>query len=402
MPVASTSSILTDPQVFSALLYQRMKAISPGIEDLELYEFRYALHNLVPGDGGWAGVALDAPEQVEARVNSSQFYSSIQLRPRTDGRIVLDPAIVRLTDMLFVGLVTGVYSTEWILSHFYFDVRGFYFLHRTAYFTQAALARFGGKPYASFAKRQAGLRRCQSIGYGQFREANAELDQVFMESLRTLVAARGAPSLIAIAGPTAAGKTEIVERLREAFGRGGLSVASIEMDNFLTDRDHREANGIHSLGSGAIHYTLFLQALKDARLGRDIAIPRYDFVFATSSHDLNGRLRPGARPIEIAAAPIVLVEGNFPFLAAEAADLITIKVVYLTDDEVRLKRKWRRDIDYRKKYDPTYFRNRFFKDQFLMAQKCYRPQLELCDLAVDTTDAAIWATPETAAILAAD
>ena len=58
-----------------------------------------------------------------------------------------------------------------------------------------------------------------------------------------------------------------------------------------------------------------------------------------------------------------------------------------------------KDIDYRKKYAPTYFRNRYFRGQFLMAQKCYRPQMQVCDLVVDTTGAAIWATPEIAGIL---
>ena len=85
-----------------------------------------------------------------------------------------------------------------------------------------------------------------------------------------------------------------------------------------------------------------------------------------------------------------MVAGYFP---------VGIKVVYLTGDAIRMKRKWRRDIDYRKKYEPTYFRNRYFRGQFLMAQKCYRPQMQVCDLVVDTTGAAIWATPEIAEIL---
>jgi uridine kinase len=96
---------------------------------------------------------------------------------------------------------------------------------------------------------------------------------------------------------------------------------------------------------------------------------------------------------------VICIEGNFPFLIEEVASLIDIKVVYLTDDPIRLKRKWKRDIDYRKKYEPTYFRNRFFKDQFIMAEIAYRPQLELCDLAVDTTGAALWATKESSTIL---
>jgi hypothetical protein len=82
--------------------------------------------------------------------------------------------------------------------------------------------------------------------------------------------------------------------------------------------------------------------------------------------------------------------------------LIGIKVVYLTDDPVRLKRKWKRDIDYRKKYEPTYFRNRYFKDQFIMAEFAYRPQMSMCDIVVDTTGAALWTTPEIAEILDAD
>ena len=76
--------------------------------------------------------------------------------------------------------------------------------------------------------------------------------------------------------------------------------------------------------------------------------------------------------------------------------MIGIKVVYLTDDPIRLKRKWKRDIDYRKKYDPTHFRNRFFKTQFLRAEDVYRPQIEKCDMVVDTTGAALWVTPEIA------
>lgn len=67
-----------------------------------------------------------------------------------------------------------------------------------------------------------------------------------------------------------------------------------------------------------------------------------------------------------------------------------MKVVYLTDDEIRLKRKWKRDMDYRKKYDVTYFLNRYFREQFLMAESAYIPQMEKCDLLVDTTRAEIW------------
>jgi uridine kinase len=398
----STSSEWQRPGAFPGLLFDRMKRINPAIEDLELYEFRYCLDNLNPGIGGWASVALEDPQTIESRVDSSGFYSSIQLKPRVEGAIVLDPRIVELTNMLFVGLVTGRYSEAWVRAHFYFDVRGFYFLHRTVYFTPEVVAHLGGQPLASFEQRQRRFERYQGVSYRDFEEANKQVDGLFIRSVRKLIAARGVPALVAIAGPTAAGKTEIVERLRGVLERDGAAVASIEMDNFLTDREHRERQGIDSLGREAIHFRLFRRALEHIVRRRKIAIPRYDFVCATSSHDLEGRLKTGHAPLEIEPADIVFVEGNFPFLLEEIVPLIGLKAVYLTDDAVRLKRKWKRDIDYRKKYEPTYFRNRFFKDQFLMAEKCYLPQLQVCDLAVDTTGAALWATPQVAGFLQQD
>ena len=390
---------LYNPEIFSEILYEKMKRINIGVDEMELYEFRYALDNLFPKNGGWSSVELDEKEEIEKQINQASFYTSIQLKPRIDDRIVLDEPIVRLTNMLFAGLVTGKYPEEWVKTHFYFDVRGFYFLHRTVYFTEKVLAHFDGKPYKLFEQRQKRFEGRQAVGYKDFKEANAETDELFIEIVKKLIATKGTPILLAIAGPTAAGKTEIVARLRSSFEQAGQKVTSIEMDNFLTDRDYRELKGIHTLGKEAIHFELFKKSLKDITQGKGISIPRYDFVFATSSHDLNGNLKLGGVPIELEPADIIFIEGNFPFLIEEVVHLIGIKVVYLTDDPIRLKRKWKRDIDYRKKYEPTYFRNRFFKDQFLMAQKCYQPQLEVCDIAVDTTGAAVWVTPESLKIL---
>ena len=390
---------LSDPGVFSELLFEKMKLLNPALEDLEPYEFRYCLNNLIPEPGGWASVQLDSWEEIEKKVNDTAFYKTIQIKAKVDDRIILDPKIVNLTNMLFVGMVIGDYPLEWVNEHFYFDLRGFFFLHRTTYFTEKVLTHLGGKPYRQFEQKQKAFEHLQDIGYKAVREANAELDALFIESVKTLIASRGTPILLAIAGPTAAGKTEIVERLREAFELDGKKIAAIEMDNFLTDRDYREAKGIHTQGKQALHFGLLKQSLADITHGKKISIPRYDFIYATSSHDLDGNLKPDGIPIEIEPADIIFIEGNFPFLLEEIAPLIGIKVVYLTDDPVRLKRKWKRDIDYRKKYEPTYFRNRFFKDQFIMAEFAYQPQMAVCDMVVDTTGAALWTTPEIAELL---
>jgi len=291
-------------------------------------------------------------------------------------------------------LVTGDYPSIWVNSHFYFDVRGFYFLHRTQYFTEQVLEHLGHYPFRKFKQKQKIFERFQSVGYRDFKNANRQIDELFIEVVHKLIRMRGTPILLAIAGPTAAGKTEIVERLRISFDQVAQKTTSIEMDNFLTDRGYREEKGIHTLGKAALHFELLKTSLEQICQGHRTTIPRYDFVYATSSHDLQGNLKPGGIPIQIEPADIIFIEGNFPFLLNELLPLIGIKVVYLTDDPIRLKRKWKRDIDYRKKYEPTYFRNRFFKDQFIMAQIAYIPQMQTCDLVVDTTGAALWATPE--------
>lgn len=395
-----TTIDLNDSNAFSEVLFEKMKQINPGISDLELYEFRYGLNDLIP-EKGWGFVKLDPKEEIEKRLNSRAFYDAIQIKPKVADRIVLDEQIIRLAQMLFVGLITGEYEQDWIKMHFYFDIRGFYFLHRTLYFTENVLAHFGGRPFKRFEQKQKHFDRNQALGYKDFKEANADIDALFIECVKRIIAFRGTPILLAIAGPTAAGKTEIVERLRSAFEQAGQQVTSIELDNFLTDREYREAKGIHSEGKRAVHFGLFKQSLEDITLGKKISIPRYDTVYGTSSHDLDGNLKPEGVPIEIEPADIIFIEGNFPFLLEEVVPLIGIKVVYLTDDPVRIKRKWKRDIDYRKKYDPSYLRNRFFKDQFIMAQIAYLPQMEVCDMTVDTTGAALWVTPEISKILMA-
>jgi uridine kinase len=389
------------PENFTPALYEKMQQLSPAVGGLALYEFRYCLENLIP-EVGWHSLELKPADEIERQVNDRAFYDRIQIKPQQGGRIVIDENALHLTRMLLVGLVTGAYAAHWIDRLFYFDVRAFLFFHRTRYFTERVLAHFGGAPYRQFEPRQSQFAAYQGVGYTEFMRANAEVDAAFIAAVQKLIAVKGAPTLLAIAGPTAAGKTEIVERLSAVFSQMGKRVTSIELDNFLTDRDYREAKGIFTQGKQALHFNLLIQALEDICHSKKISIPRYDFVYATSSHDLDGNLKPGGVPIEIEPADIIFIEGNFPFLIEEVIHLIGIKVVYLTDDPVRMKRKWKRDIDYRKKYDPNYFRNRYFKDQFIMAEIAYRPQLEVCDLCVDTTAAALWAAPEIVKILDAD
>ncbi|MGB8253371.1 MAG: hypothetical protein WCF08_09145, partial [Anaerolineaceae bacterium] len=191
--------------------------------------------------------------------------------------------------------------------------------------------------------------------------------------------------------------TEIVSRLRSTFEDAGMRVSTIEMDNFLTDTEYRETNHIDSMGIEAFHFEIFMESVTKLLQGQKVDIPHYSY--GVSSHDPHGKLKSGKTMLEVEPSDIIFIEGNFPFQIEDVAHLIGIKVVYLTDDPIRLKRKWKRDIDYRKKYDPNYFRNRFFRTQFLRAYDCYRAQMEACDMIVYTTAAELWATPEVIRLL---
>jgi hypothetical protein len=303
------SSRLKSSLEYSETLFGCMASINPGVRKLALYEFRYALENMIPPEG-WDSVQLDEPGEIEKRIRQREFYETIQLKPRVNDQIVLDPTIKRLTQMLMVGLATKKYSDDWVNKYFYFDIRGFYFLPRTVYFTKDGLDHFGGKPYYTFTPRQKQFDEVQDVGYLDFQAANAEVDQAFIQLAADLIEIKGTPILVTLAGPTAAGKTEITERLLDHFTAIGKKTTTIEMDNFLMDREFREGKSIDKM---TIHFNLFQKSLTDILQGKAITIPCYDSIDKVSSHDPEGNLRPGGRLITIEPGDVIFLEGNFPF-----------------------------------------------------------------------------------------
>ncbi len=382
-------SLLSDGEKFSQVLFEKMSSINKGITCLELYEFQYALDVIKPKDG-WDTIQQISKEDLESICQHEDFFKSIQLKPTIGNKIVLDDTILNLTHNLMVGLATDQFSIDWVNSLFYFDIRGFCFFIHTHYYNPKILENFENKPFLTYQPKQFDLAYQQEIGYKDFKEANQDVDQAFITMIYQLIKIHGSPILLTLAGPTGAGKTEITERIREFLLEKGMQITTVEMDNFYKDREYRDGK---THGKDVIHFGLFMQAMQDLLAGKSTLIPRYDFYLATSSHDLHGDLRLGQSSLTIQPADVIFLEGNFPFYIPELDDMIGLRTVYLTDDPIRLKRKWRRDIDLRKKYDPVGFVNRYFKTQFIRAQEIYLPLMEVSDLVVDTTAAKLWLKP---------
>ncbi len=382
-------AVLNEPHLFSEILFSRMQTIYPAVSQFALYEFRYGLNNYLPVRG-WNSITLEETDVIEEHIQSGAFYEFIGIKTAAGKTIIMDPQIVRLCQMLFAGLVTGKYPAEWVENNFSFDLRGFFFLPRTCYFTLAIKERFGNQPYFQFEKRQAELANLFEIGYRQYQHANADIDQNLMQVIVKILKKRGTPILLTLAGPTAAGKTEIVERLTNFLQGKGYRCGTLEMDHFGKDRDYRDG---HKHGVETVHFDLFINCIQELQRGNQVSIPQYNFYSSKSSHDENSQLRTGKNMLTVEPADVIFLEGNFPFQIPELQPYLGLKIVYLADDEVRLQRKWKRDIDLRKKYHPTAFINRYFRTQFIRAQEIYLPLLSICDLAVDTSLAQLWLEP---------
>ena len=374
----------------SSTLQNKAGEISSSVKALDSCEFKYALNYLLSFFSSDDSVAVPEKDVIEKRIKSPEFYRNIKLRPVQNSEIILDKNITELTVILFAGLVSGKYDTDWINRFFYFDIRGFIFIPRTAYFTPAVLENLQNKPYLTFEKKQMLFDSFHGIGYSDFKKSNQEIDKKLICLINKVLDKTGYPAVIGIAGQTAAGKTEISEYIQSEMNGRGKSINSVEMDNFFLDRDFREAEGTGSMQKESIHYSLLNNCLMQLKAGRSCEIPLYDQLTGESSHSNDSELKTGKQGIRVNPADIIYLEGNFPFLFTEIAQLIDLKIMYLTDDAVRLKRKWKRDIDYRKKYNPRYLCNRYFRTQFLKAEAVYIRQLEICDIAVDTTGSSIW------------
>lgn len=146
------------------------------------------------------------------------------------------------------------------------------------------------------------------------------------------------PLIIGVTGGSASGKTSVSQAILSMFK--DENIAMIEHDSYykdqsqLTFEERTKTNYDHPL---AFDTDYLIAQLKELQNGRAVDIPTYDYANHTRS-EKNYRQEP---------VDVLIVEGILVLENEKLRNLMDIKVFVDTDDDVRILRRIRRDIEER-------------------------------------------------------
>jgi uridine kinase len=146
------------------------------------------------------------------------------------------------------------------------------------------------------------------------------------------------PMLIGIAGGTGSGKTTVARKLTDALPAGGATL--IQHDWYYRDRSHlspEERAAVNFDEPDALENDRLLHDLRALKAGHAVDCPDYDFATHTRAF-VTRHVEP---------RPIVIVEGILLFAVPAVRDAFDLRLFVDTDDDVRLLRRIRRDIEER-------------------------------------------------------
>jgi uridine kinase len=146
------------------------------------------------------------------------------------------------------------------------------------------------------------------------------------------------PVVIGIAGGSGSGKSTVLRRIVEAFGPE--RIAMLDHDAYYRDLAHLSQEiraGFNFDHPDALETELMVEHLDALLRGETIQKPTYDFVHH-SRRD---------QTVEVAPRPVVIIEGILVLAEAALVERMDIKIFVDTDDDIRLVRRIRRDIEER-------------------------------------------------------
>jgi uridine kinase len=146
------------------------------------------------------------------------------------------------------------------------------------------------------------------------------------------------PVLVGIAGGTGSGKTTVAMKLVQAMPQD--RAALIQHDWYYRDRSHLTPEQRERLNfdePDALENDLLLTDLIALKAGRQIHCPQYDFATHTRR----------AERVPVPPRTIIVVEGILLFAVASLRSVFDLRLFVDTDDDIRLLRRIRRDIEER-------------------------------------------------------
>jgi uridine kinase len=188
-----------------------------------------------------------------------------------------------------------------------------------------------------------------------------------MDGARPAVTAK--PYLIAIAGPSCAGKTELARHLAAKLPAVVLPLDCYYFD--LSDRPLAERARFNFDEPSALDHDLFLDHIQALSKGRIIDRPVYDFVTHARTKSVQP-MQPGK---------FIVVEGLFVLYWPDVRSLFQTKVYVDLPDEPCLQRRILRDVRERGR-TPESVRRQFAETVQPMAVRYVHPTIAHADLVI--------------------
>lgn len=110
--------------------------------------------------------------------------------------------------------------------------------------------------------------------------------------------------VVLIAGPSSSGKTTTCKRLSIQLVLNGIWPVSLSLDDYFLDRENtpRDADGKYDFESlYALNLELFNQQLADLIAGKEVELPRYNFV--------TGKSEKSGEKMTLASNEVLVIEG---------------------------------------------------------------------------------------------
>ncbi len=178
-----------------------------------------------------------------------------------------------------------------------------------------------------------------------------------------------------IAGGANAGKTTIVNALKERFAAEDKALAILPLDSY--NRDHSDLSladraKINFDHPDAFEHDLYLKHLALLKQGEVVDIPVYDF----STHSRTTEVE------RIEPAELIIGEGHLLFVIPEVVREFDARIFISAPEELRLKRRLERDVRERGR-TPESIRTQFAATVAPMHDKYIEPSSSLADLILE-------------------